>query len=339
MEIVNPTPFLAAPAAVADLDGMDYLVVMLKATYTLDGVGGMDPAELQREIVLADTFLGEEGTSSIAYASDLVIGKASTDVVLVGSAYPREAGAREGEIGVQVGPARATARVFGDREWQSALGVTRMSRPEPFDRIPLAYERAAGGSDDSPSAERDHEFDARNPIGVGFRAKRTRLVVDATQLPNFERPDALIRTPGDRPAPAPVGFVAPGWQPRVAFAGTYDATWKETRSPRLPTDFDARFWDVAPPGLSVPGRLRGDEHGAALGVSPRGLLRFTLPGLQPAAAAMSRVGGSLPLDLGLDRVVIDGDAGLHGEVILVWSGGVRVRRGFHDLQSITVSLN
>ena len=83
--------------------------------------------------------------SSIAYASDLAIGKASTDVVLTGSAYPQQAGGTgEGEVGVQVGGIRATARVFGDREWQSALGVTRMSRPEPFERIPLIYERAAG---------------------------------------------------------------------------------------------------------------------------------------------------------------------------------------------------
>ncbi|PAP75732.1 DUF2169 family type VI secretion system accessory protein [Rubrivirga marina] len=337
MEIVNPTPFAAAPAAVADLDGADLLVVIVKATYALDGQGGMAPAEAQREVQLADTFVGEEGASSVAYASDLAIGKTSTDVVLTGAAYPRRPGDREGEVGVQVGAAKASFRVFGEREWQSALGVTRMSRPEPFERIPLGYERAAGGTDASPSAERDHDFDARNPVGVGFRAKRTRRVVDASPLPNFERPDALVRTPDDRPPPAPVGFVAPGWQPRAAFAGTYDAAWAETRSPRLPTDFDVRFFDVAPDGLTVPGRLRGDEHGAALGVSPQGLLRFTLPGLALTAEVTSRAGGVLPIDLGLDRVVVDGDAGLHGEVVLVWSGGLRPPRDLYDLGPITLS--
>ena len=339
MEIVNPTPFVVAPCAIADLDGAEYLVVVFKATYGLDGSGGMAPAEEQREVELADTFTGEPGESSVAYASDLAIRKTSTDVVLVGSAYPARAGEREGEVGVQVGTARASMRVFGDREWQSALGVTRMSRPQPFECLPLTYERAAGGTDLTPSAERDQSFDPRNPVGMGFRASRSRRDVDASKLPNFERPDALIRTPDDRPAPAPVGFVAPGWAPRSEFAGTYDEAWTETRSPLLPTDFDIRFFDVAPPGLTVPGRLQGNEHGAAMGVSPYGLLRFTLPGLTPSAEVAGRTCGSLPLDLGLDRVVVDGDAGLHGEVVLVWSGGLRVPRGFHDLETVTLSLN
>ncbi len=338
MEIINPTPFVAAPAAVADLEGAAYLVVVYKATYALDREGGLTPSEKQREVAMGDTFVGEAGTSSVAYASDLAIGKTSTDVVVAGSAYPRQ-GSVEGEVGIQVGSARASFRVFGDREWQSALGVTRISRPKPFDQLPLVYERAAGGTDASSSAERDHEFDGRNPVGLGFRATRTRLDLDQSRLPNFERADALIRDPDDRPPPAPVGFVAPGWEPRIGFAGTYDVAWAETRSPMLPSDFDVRFFDVAPPGLTVPGRLRGNEHGAATGISPYGLLRFTLPGLQPVAEVASRVAGRLPLALELDRVVVDGDGGHDGEVVLVWSGGLRVPRDFHDIRSITLSLN
>ncbi|WP_412068650.1 DUF2169 domain-containing protein [Rubrivirga sp. IMCC43871] len=337
MEITNPTPFAAAPAAVADRDGADWLVVIVKATYALDGEGGMTPAEVQREVAFADAYSGEPGASSVAYASDLTIGKGSTDVVLTGSAYPARAGDREGEVGVQLGPAKAAATVFGDREWQSALGVTRMSRPAPFERIPLAYERAAGGTDASAPDDRDHGAEPRNPVGVGYRASRTRHVVDASPLPNFERPDALIRTPDDRPAPAPVGFVAPGWQPRAAFAGTYDAAWAAARSPLLPTDFDARFFDVAPPGLTVPGRLRGNEHGAARGVSPRGMVRFTLPGLAPSAEVAGRRLGRQPVALGLNRVVVDGDGGAAGEVVLVWSGGLAVPHGFVDVREITVT--
>ena len=339
MEIVNPTPFAALPTVVSDLDGADLLVVMLKATYALDGAGGMVPAEAQREVALADAFTGEPGVSSLVYASDLAIRKGSTDVVLTGSAYPVRPGDREGDVGIQLGAAKASFRVFGEREWQAALGITRISRPMPYERIPLAYERAAGGTDASSSAEQDHDFDPRNPVGVGFRAKRSQQVVDASRLPNFERPDALIRSPEDRPAPAPVGFVAPGWQPRSAFAGTYDEAWMETRRPLLPDDFDGRFFDTAPPGLSVPGRLRGDEHGAALGVSPQGLLRFTLPGLSPSATAASRAKGALPVSLGLDRVVVDGDGGRHGEGVLVWSGGLRLPRDLYDLGDITITLN
>lgn len=337
MEVINPTPFEAAPAAVADLDGADLLVVVAKATYALDGDGGMAPADEQRPVEFADRYHGDPEVTSIAYASDLAIGKTSTDVVLAGGAYPGRSGAAEAEVGVQVGPVRASFRVFGDREWQSALGVTRVSRPQPFDRIPLMYERAAGGTDRSPSAERDHGFDDRNPVGVGFRAPRTRHVVDASPLPNFELAEALIRTPDDRPPPAPVGFVAPGWQPRRSFAGTYDERWSEMRSPWVPEDFDVRFFDVAGPGLTAPGRLDGTEHGAALGLSPHGLMRFTLPGVTLSATVQGRKTGDQRKTLGLDRIVIDGEAGSHGELILVWSAGVRLNHGFHDLRAITLS--
>ena len=339
MDIENPTDFVAAPCAVADTDGADLLVVLLKATYALDGTGGMKPADEQRDIVLADEYAGDPSSTGVAYASDLSIGKLSTDVVLSGSAYPAQSGAREGEVGIRLGAARASFRVFGDREWQSALGATRISRPRPFERIRLRYEACAGGTDSTPSAEKDCGYDPRNPVGRGFRSARTQLVLDASPLPNFERADALIRTPDDRPAPAPVGFVAPGWQPRAAFAGTYDDAWTDSRSPLLPSDFDARFFDVAPPELTVEGRLRGDEHGAALGVSPYGLVRFTLPGIRPTATVAGRALGLRPLPMELDRVVVDGDANAHGELVLVWSVSLRIERGFHDLQGVSLSLN
>ena len=339
MDVDNQTRFAAAPCAVADLDGADYLVVVLKATYALDGEGGMALADEQRPVELADVFTGEPGASSVAYASDLALHKTATDVVLAGHAYPSRAGDREGEVGVQVGPVRASARVFGDREWQSALGATRMSRPALFDRIPLGYERAAGGTDTSPADDRDHGFEARNPVGVGFRARRSRQPIDAARLPNFEDPAALVRTPQDQPAPAAVGFVAPGWAPRAAWGGTYDAAWAATRQPLLPADFDARFFNTAPPALTAPGFLRGDEHGAAVGISPHGLLRFTLPRVQPAVEVAGRATGRTPVPVNLDRVLVDGDGGARGEVVLVWSGGLRMARGFHDVAAVSLRLS
>ena len=74
-------------------------------------------------------------------------------------------------------------------------------------------------------------------------------------------------------------------------------------------------------------------------MSPQGLLRFTLPGLSPSATAASRAKGALPVSLGLDRVVVDGDGGRHGEVVLVWSGGLRLPRDLYDLGDITITLN
>ena len=74
-----------------------------------------------------------------------------------------------------------------------------------------------------------------------------------------------------------LGRVAPGWQPRVHYAGTYDATWIRRRSPLLPADFSLRFFNVAAPELTFSRFLVGGEPVAVIGASRMGPLQFTLP--------------------------------------------------------------
>ena len=50
-------------------------------------------------------------------------------------------------------------------------------------------------------------------------------------LEDLRRP---IRTLGDRYVPQGFGFIAPHWEPRVGFAGTYDEAWQKNRAPHLP---------------------------------------------------------------------------------------------------------
>lgn len=334
MRVANTTPFEAGAYAVADRDGADLLLVVVRGTYVLDGRGRLGLADAQTPVTLEDTYTGEPGASGLAAASDFALGKPATDVVLTGHAYADRPGATSVDVGLQVGPVRRLLRVFGDRFWRRSMGALRMSAPAPFARMPLVYERAFGGVDATADDPRHHEAEARNPVGVGFRARRGARPDDAP-LPNLEDLGALITTPDDRPAPAAPGPVPPAWAPRAAYAGTYDAAWEATRRPLLPLDFDARFFNAAAPGLVAPGRLRGDEPVALIGVSPDGPLRFALPGVTPGGAAVSRTDGARPLAFALDTVALAPD---DRRVTLVWSATAAVRRGFADVEAVRCSL-
>src|SRR6185312_7848826 len=136
----------------------------------------------------------------------------------------------------------------GTRRLLKRSGAVRVSDPEPFDTIPLIYERAFGGWDRRSEDANEHRCEMRNPAGVGFR-DRSLGGDDDLVLPNLEHPDHPFRSYGDAPPPAGFGFIAPNWQPRLALAGTFDVAWDRTRKPLLPKDFDRRFFNAASPGL------------------------------------------------------------------------------------------
>ena len=195
-------------------------------------------------------------------------------MLVIGHAYaPIGYKASGFDVGFRVGPLTKILRVFGDRRWETEGG---WSAAIPFERMPLVYERAFGGVDlRSENPERD--WDWRNPIGTGFATSRGNLA--GVPLPNFEYPDRLIQSWDDRPAPAGFGPICSHWQPRVAFAGTYDERWMQDRQPLLPDDFDERFFQCAPADQQAPAFLRGGEPVVLRGLNSMGDLRFLLPKL------------------------------------------------------------
>ena len=56
--------------------------------------------------------------------------------------------------------------------------------------------------------------------------------------------------------------------PRVALQGNYDDTWRKTRYPLLPKDFDARFFQCAAPDLIATPHLLGDETVTLISLLP-----------------------------------------------------------------------
>jgi hypothetical protein len=327
LEIKNHTYFETGLAPATATDGLEYAVFAVKGTFAIpDGDGDKsDPqfAEVQQPVLPMDEHFGEPGFSSVKYEMDSCLRKPGTDVVLVGSARPRVT-ARLADVGLQVGPVKKVVRVFGDRRWGRNLGRWRMSDPEPFDEMPLVYERAFGGTDETHKNEKKHKFDPRNPIGTGFAARRTSDKLAGMLLPNLEDPLDLIGSWKDRPEPAGFGFTGRHWQPRVKFGGTFDEVWQKERCPFLPADFDDRFFNGAARGLVTRTHLQGGEPVRVVNASAQGELRFSLPRRRFEITALIK-GELQEYPYVLDTVVIEPD---ENQMILTWRATIPCPRAF-----------
>ncbi len=277
LQLENETPFTANMAVFPDPRGVETLYVTVRAAFRLAGTG-LAVAEEQRPVQLADEYAGDPTRSSLTRAGEVHLSKPGTDVVPIGEAFaPRSRPATTVDVSLRVGPVAKTVRVFGDRTW--VTGVTgasdRISSPEPFVRMPLVYERAFGGILELDPDTNRTTVDPRNPAGVGFA--KVRGAISARALPNLEDPAHLVSHPDDWPAPAGFGFIAPSWEPRLLFAGTYDKVWQRTRAPYLPDDFDPRYFHAAHPDLVCKRHLEGGEILEVLSANPSGALRVRVP--------------------------------------------------------------
>jgi hypothetical protein len=182
--------------------------------------------------------------------TDLLAFKPATDLVVQGHVYapPRAAVA---EATIACGPIRHVIRAHGERamEWQD--GGVRFTPPEPFERVPLRYDRAYGGFDAVAHARAGDAFgeglasaqptyaDAlrsttpfhypRNPSGCGFLIRADAESVAAARVPSLEFPfdpvtpeRIAIGDPLDwlaAPLPAGADWCHPAWFPRIAHLG------------------------------------------------------------------------------------------------------------------------
>jgi hypothetical protein len=319
--IENGTPFAFEPLFLADEEGRPLLVPLVKATYAI-GARGPTLAAEQAPVIPEGVPYGDPAQSSYRYEPECAFAKPATDVVLVGSAVAPRPGTAEMLVAFQLGPLRKGVRVVGDRAFYRAAGSIGMTRPLPFERVPLQWERAFGGWDRSHPDPREHELEPRNPVGVGFRASGSRFE-EGLRCPNLEDPARPLKGWGDRPPPAGFGFTSPSWEPRSRYAGTYDERWAKDRAPLLPADFDRRFLNAAAPGLVAPGYLRGDEPVLVTGVSVTGGVSFHLPGVAPPQVIVEHRGREdAKATASLDTVIVDTDA---SRLILLWRTQVAVR--------------
>lgn len=331
--VTNQTPFAHELMALADEELRPLLVLVVKATYAIRPEG-LKLAEEQVPVQVAGLPWGKPEESSYRYEPECAFTKLATDVVLLGHAWAPNQKTRELLVSLRVGPLEKSVRVLGDRTWQRRLGFISMTKPLPFERIPLVYERAFGGWDRSEPEPHQHAFEPRNPVGVGFRAS-SRSFEEDLRLPNLEDPNDPLERFGQRASPAGFGFLSPHWQPRAAFAGTYDETWDKARKPLLPKDFDRRYFNAASPGLVAPGYLQGNEPVVITNASLQGALTFSLPGQLPPTPTVELAGtADAHPEMRLDTVILDTD---EDHVLVLWRGHLTLAEGIHDVRAVHIT--
>ena len=273
----NRTPYAAERTWVLDKNAVKSWVVVVKGTFDICPDGSTKIADKQEDPLLACQYTGEPGKSSLLYEADLTPSKPATDVILNGHVYaPAGKPTRSTLATLTVGSHSKSIEAFGDRRWKKGLlGGLSLTRPEPFEKLPLVYERAFGGWDSVDKDKSKHRLYSKNPIGSGFWVTKEHAV--DKPLPNFEDPRELISSWKDRPRAMSFGALASYWTPRLEYSGTYDDRWQKTRFPLLPENFDERHYQAAPEDQQVVDHLHGGEAVKLENLSSTGVLTFTLP--------------------------------------------------------------
>ncbi len=316
---------------------------------------------------------GGDGEDGVFPELDIIPHKLATDLIVMASAYARAGKPTKRMIaGIDCGGFQRRMLVQGDRRSTfRADGQIGFTDAEPFEVMPLRYERAYGGCDPTtPVPPVTNLLDAmlphpgiypRNPAGRGYAVTGNREHVEGLALPNIENPrDAL--TPARlvsgapenwwrQPLPWCCDWFDASWYPRSAHLGGvpellpeddsqmeevklgYVAGGQRARFAKagMADLFDAGFSDAASPGMVLP-FLYGDETVRLLGMTPSGELDVRLPGRRPRIAV--RAAGKLTeVQAVANRILVSPD---EMGVYVVWHGAWLCPKRMKDLGGVDI---
>ncbi|WP_375767143.1 DUF2169 domain-containing protein [Archangium gephyra] len=328
---LNTTGMQAGISVAADKDARDYCVVVVKGTFETNSRGEMTLAREQRPLVAADEHHGDPATTSIRYECDFALEKPLTDLIVVGKAVsPSGQRVTQVPVSLEVQGRKKSLQIIGERRWLRSLGSMLPSEPVPFVEMPLTFERAFGGQDESRGPGRA-SVERRNLVGVGFHPHRGAAQIEGTPLPNLERPGQRISSPRDQPEPIGLGHVGRAWAPRIAYAGTYDARWRDERAPFLPADFDSRYFQSAPADQQFP-HFHGGERIRCIHMAAEPVVQYVIPSLR-MPVRFRFVDREVEQMGVLDTVILEPHRSI---AMLVWRARVPIGKKLNALQEISV---
>lgn len=309
IELINSTPFVPLHFESIDAKLNHFGVVVVRGSFDIENGKRLGLAKEQETIVLEDQYYGDPSSSSMRFDSGLSPYKPRTDVLIEATAYSPSGRPEESWLSsVRAGSIHKAFLVTGPREWKRKLGIARLSEIEPISSLPIRYEHAFGG------IRSDGERFESNPVGVGFENK---LNGHSIRVPQLLPSDRLKPIFGQVLTPIGLGPIPPSWEPRINRAGTYDATWKETRAPYLPQDFSFGFYNVASEGMSFKGFANGDEVFQLSNLSRERELKFGLPQIQMITIIQFEDGRIIPGPINLDTIEVEVE---RKKVFLQWRG-------------------
>ncbi len=200
MLLTNATPL---PAAVLHNAEDDRMVSLFVAAATFRIVGDrlvLEEHQLPLLLVVPPPAVGDGQHT-----------KAGTSVCAVGHVYAPSGKAKQSAARLTVGETERSILAFGTRVWREGASDLTPTSPLPFDRVPMTWEHAYGGSvwrrttlARLPSGEEaivpaHDEACALNFEGTGFYLDREDAIDQP--LPQLEDPAAPIQTFRDQPDP------------------------------------------------------------------------------------------------------------------------------------------
>jgi hypothetical protein len=334
MNLLNATGMAAGYTLGMDKTGAEYVVVAVKGTFTLPKQGETPKlADEQVPLVDADQFTGEPGLSATLVECDYALEKLRCDVLLNGAAYAP--GGRPVEriaVGLQVSGWRKSFAVWGNREWRRAQIGYAPSAPEPFERMPISYDNAFGGTDARMRDPAQHGTYLPNPVGRGWhRHIYPELVVD-TPVSNTEEIRDPVRDPGGKYRPMAFGPIGRGWPSRIRHAGTYDQDWVDKVFPFLPADFDTRYFQCVPEDQQI-APPEGGEPVVMINLTPDRRREFALPSVEMPIVFVRRRADRVLTEGVLDTLLLEPDA---ERFCMVWRASLKLRRDIFEVLQVAV---
>jgi len=268
------------------------LTVVCKATFALRP--GQSAALAAPDVPAPTDLPWHRETQCIGVPTDLVPFKRNVDVLLIGHAYaPQRRSVTSLISGFAIANLAKSILVTGDRTWEPNGSCPE---PEPFIRMALSWDRAAGG----PSTW--------NPLGVPVGARidpRTR-----PRIPNLLPRGFVLQNSNHLIPPVGFGAIAPHWPSRAVYVQKWANTWNHAKwyEGLLPQELDAVYFNAA----SGDQQLRELPESAQLTLDylhpdvPR--LSTVIEDIRPRAL-VTRAPGAAPQELWLraDTLLIDAD--------------------------------
>lgn len=315
MEIVSSGPLPAEFLVWQPSPKAWALTIASKATFHLRP-GEATLAAEQTPILEQDNYWDDNVDRSVRAPCDLVPFKPSADVVVVGAVFaPNRTPVRSVIASLTLGEMARSIEVFCDRAMMHDDSIQEGSG---FVRMPLRYERAAGGAGTS------------NPVGMRADARDAygRII-----LPNLQAPDAR---PSSATFPEPMGFgpIAPHWPQRLEKLGPRAQTWSPYafRDQPLPKGMDPAYFNVAPPEQQL-AAIRESDWLFLENLHPESpQLRIGLPALRPAVFAQMQERSPQRLAMHIDTIWIDTDQQIF---TVTWRGRLAMSHRAECLRALT----
>lgn len=297
MKITAPTEQVMQLSGEDD-EGNALLAVVVKRTYRLERRPGDGPDRCvlaEEQLPLHTLLVDPDEPEIVLQDADIYPCKPLTDIIVRGHAYP-PSGRSRFTASVSVGSITKELSIVGDRRCASSTtGSLLFSEPEPFEKMPLRYDRAYGGVDRVAEAKYGNPYAAllpyvspnlqrsrhspyrypRNGAGKGYLVEETREALEALSLPNIEDPTDRLspsrlaagsyRRWPHMPLPWGTDWLSLGCFPRIAYlGGTAD------HEP-LDGDFPEVRRGFMPPGYPRQGTLPEVWNGRARNAGSHGL--------------------------------------------------------------------